>query len=126
LENLGGDVDISRVWETIRENINISRKMSLRYYELNKHNTRFDEGCSKISDRKIKAKLQRLQDPNQIKEDNRNNIRRESSRHFRNREREYLKGKIDELLTNSKEKNIRDLCRGIIFIIKSLQLFVGP
>jgi hypothetical protein len=33
--------------------------------------------------------------------------------HFRNKKREYLKGKINELATNSKNKNIRDLCRGI-------------
>jgi hypothetical protein len=33
--------------------------------------------------------------------------------HFRNKKREYRKDKIDELATNSKNKNIRDLCRGI-------------
>jgi hypothetical protein len=27
--------------------------------------------------------------------------------------RKYLKDKIDELATNSKNKNIRNLCRGI-------------
>jgi hypothetical protein len=42
-----------------------------------------------------------------------NNIRRETSRHFRNEKREYLKEKIDELATNSKNKNIRDLYRRI-------------
>jgi hypothetical protein len=30
-----------------------------------------------------------------------------------NKKREYLKDKINELATNSKKKNIRDLCRGI-------------
>jgi hypothetical protein len=43
-------------------------------------------------------------------------IRRETSRQFRNKKREYLKDKIDELATNSKNKNIRDLCTGIIEI----------
>jgi hypothetical protein len=43
-----------------------------------------------------------------------NNIRRETCRHFRNRERQYLKDKIDELTRNSKNKNIRDLYRGKI------------
>jgi hypothetical protein len=38
-----------------------------------------------------------------------NNIRREDSRHFRNKKREYLKNKINELAINSKNKNIRDL-----------------
>jgi hypothetical protein len=46
-------------------------------------------------------------------QDNLKNIRREASRHFRNKKREYLKGKIDELAINSKYKNIRDLYRGI-------------
>jgi len=37
----------------------------------------------------------------------------EASRHFRNKKKEYLKAKIDEIETNSKINNIRDLCRGI-------------
>jgi hypothetical protein len=51
--------------------------------------------------------LQWLQDPSEINGDNLNNIRRETSRHFRNKKREYLKDKIDELALN------RDLYRGI-------------
>jgi hypothetical protein len=43
--------------------------------------------------------------------DNLNNVRHETSRHFRNKKREYLKGKINELAMNSKNKNIRDLYR---------------
>jgi hypothetical protein len=43
--------------------------------------------------------------------DNLNHIRRETSRHFRNKKREYLKDEIDELATNNKNKNIRDLYR---------------
>jgi hypothetical protein len=42
-----------------------------------------------------------------------NNIRCEISRHFKNKKREYLKDKINELALNSKNKNIRDLYRGI-------------
>jgi hypothetical protein len=38
----------------------------------------------------------------------------ECSRKFRNKKREYLKDKIDELATNSKNKNIRDLYRGML------------
>jgi hypothetical protein len=43
--------------------------------------------------------------------DNPNNVRREASRHFRNKIRDYLKVKINELATNNK--NIRDLYKGI-------------
>jgi hypothetical protein len=55
-----------------------------------------------------------MQDPSEINGDNLNNVRREASRHFRNKKREYLKDKINELATNSKNKNITDLYRGIL------------
>jgi hypothetical protein len=35
------------------------------------------------------------------------------NRHFKNKKMEYLKDKIKELSTNSKNKNMRDLYRGI-------------
>jgi hypothetical protein len=57
------------------------------------------------------CQLQWLQDPSKINGDNLNNIRREASRHFRYKKREYLKDKINELATNSKY--IRDLYGGI-------------
>jgi hypothetical protein len=38
-----------------------------------------------------------------------NNERRESSRHFRNKDREYLKDMISKHATNSNNKNIRDI-----------------
>jgi hypothetical protein len=37
LENINAEVDINRAWETIRENIKISAKKSLGYYELKRH-----------------------------------------------------------------------------------------
>jgi hypothetical protein len=41
-------------------------------------------------------------------------LRHEASRHFKKKKkREYLKDKINELATNSKNKTIRDLYRGI-------------
>jgi hypothetical protein len=57
--------------------------------------------------------LQWLQDPSEINGDNLNNVRCESSRYFKNKKREHLKDKIIELAVNSKNKNIRDLYRGI-------------
>jgi hypothetical protein len=54
-----------------------------------------------------------LQNPNQSNGDNLLNLRSETNRTFRNKKRGYLKGKINELQTNNKNKNIRDLYRGI-------------
>jgi hypothetical protein len=59
-------VDINRAWEIIREDIKISAKESLGYYELKKHKPWFDEGCSELLDQRKQAKLQWLQDPSEI------------------------------------------------------------
>jgi hypothetical protein len=64
-------------------------------------------------DQRKQAKLQLLQNPSQINGDNLQNLRHEISRTFRNKKREHLKGKINELETNNKNKNIRDLYRGL-------------
>jgi hypothetical protein len=42
-------------------------------------------------------------------------------RHFRNKKKEYLKAKIDELETNGKVKNIRDMYKGISDFQKGYQ-----
>jgi len=41
-----------------------------------------------------------------------NGVRREASRHFGKKEKEHLKGNIEELETNSEIKNIRDCYLG--------------
>ena len=51
--------------------------------------------------------------PSQSNVDNLNNVRREVSRHFRNKKKAYLRAKIEELETNNKIQNIGDLYRGI-------------
>jgi hypothetical protein len=48
---------------------------------------------------------------NELNGNNLNNVRREASRHFRDKKRDYLKEKVNKLATNSKSKNIGDLCR---------------
>jgi hypothetical protein len=40
-------------------------------------------------------------------------VRREASRHFRNKKREYLKDKTNKLESNGKKKNIRGLYKSI-------------
>jgi len=60
------------------------------------------------------AEMHWLQDPKQISVDNLSNVRCETNRHFRNKNKEYLEAKIYELETKRKIKDIRDLCRGVI------------
>jgi hypothetical protein len=70
-----------------------------------------EEGCSKLLVQMRQAKLQWLEDPSETNVHNVNNIRREASRHFRTKKREYMKDKIDELATNNKNKIITDMYR---------------
>jgi hypothetical protein len=72
-----------------------------------------EDECSKLIDQQKQAKLQWLQNPSQINGENFQNLRCETNRTFRNKKREYLRGKINELETNNENKNIRDLYRGI-------------
>ena len=57
--------------------------------------------------------MQWLQDPCQSNMDNLNSVRREVSRYFRNKKKEYLRAKIEELEANSKIHKNSDLYRGI-------------
>ena len=53
--------------------------------------------------------------------DNLNNVRREFSRHFREKKKAYLRANIEELETNSKIQNITDHYRGISDFKKGYQ-----
>jgi len=64
-------------------------------------------------DQRKQAKMKLVQDPSQSNIGNLNSVRREASRHFRNKKKEYLKAKIEELENNNKIQSIRDLYRGI-------------
>jgi hypothetical protein len=59
-ESLDTEVDINRAWETVRENIKISAKESLGYYELKKHKPWFNKGCWELLDQRKQDELQWL------------------------------------------------------------------
>jgi hypothetical protein len=100
-------------WDNIRENTEISAQESPGYCELKHRKPWFDEEHSKLFERKKLDKLQWLQDPSKVNEDNLSNAQQETNRHFRNKKREYLQDRINELESNSKNRNITDLYRGI-------------
>jgi hypothetical protein len=55
-------MDVSKAWKTTGDNIKISAKESLGYYELKKHKPLFDERCSKLLDKRKQVKWQWSQD----------------------------------------------------------------
>jgi len=113
VENLSDDEDVDRTWGNIKENIKTSAKESLGLHELKQIKPWFDEECLGFLDHRKRAKMQWIQDPRQSKVDNLNSVIREVSRHFRNKKKAYMRAKIEELETNSKIQNIRDLYKGI-------------
>jgi hypothetical protein len=72
--------------------------------------------------RRRRAEMRWLQNPNQSNVGNLNNARREAIGHFKKKKREFLKDKINELDTNSKNESITDLCRSINDFKKGYQL----
>jgi hypothetical protein len=121
LENVSEDEDINRAWESIKENIKTSATESLGKHEMKQHKPWFDEECLGILDQRKRAKMQWIQDPSQSNADNLHNVRRDASRHFRNKKKAYLSAKIEELETNSEINNTRDLYRGINDMKKGYQ-----
>jgi hypothetical protein len=75
LESLNESFDINNALESIRENIKTSAKGDLGYHRLKHDKPWFDGECSKLIDQRKQAKLQWLQDPNQINGDNFQNLR---------------------------------------------------
>ena len=55
----------------------------------------FDEECLGFLGHTKRAKMQWIQDPSQSKVDNLNSVRREVSRHIRNKKKAYLRAKIE-------------------------------
>jgi len=109
LEKLNDDEDVIRTWENIKENIQTSAKDILGLHELKQNKPWFDGECLGFLDQTKQAKMPWIQDPSQSNVDILNNVRHEVSRHFRDKKKAYLKAKIEELETNSKIQNIRDL-----------------
>ena len=87
LENLSDSEDINTAWENIQENVKTSAKETLGLYDLKQHKPWFNEECSRFLYQRKQDKIQQLQRPNQGNVENLNNVRREASRHFRNKEK---------------------------------------
>ena len=76
---------------------------------MKQHKPWFDEECLRFLDQRKQAKMHCIHDPKQSNVGNLNNVRGDASRDFRNKKKAYLKAKIEEIVTNSKIKNIRDM-----------------
>jgi hypothetical protein len=64
-----------------------SAKVSLGLHGMKQHKPWFDEECLGILDQRKQAKMQWIKNPSHGNVDNMNNVRREASRHFRNKKK---------------------------------------
>jgi uncharacterized UBP type Zn finger protein len=69
----------------------------------------------------VQRKEAKLHNPIKMNKDNLINVKREASRYFMNKKREYLKDKINKLESNSKNKNTIDLYKGVTEFKKGYQ-----
>ncbi|KAJ4435014.1 hypothetical protein ANN_23587 [Periplaneta americana] len=109
------ELDVNSVWENIRDSIKIAAEQSIGYYETKKKKQWFDEDCCIVVERRKQAKLKFLQDPVEEKRDTVIISMKDGKQVVRLgiKKRDYLKEKLNEVETNSKNKNIRDLYKGI-------------
>jgi len=121
LENANDDEDLNRTCENIKENMQFPAEESLGLHELKQNKSWFDEECLGFLEQRKRAKLPWIQGPSQSNVDILNNVRREVSRRFKDKIKAYMRAKIEEIETNSKIKNIRDLYGGINYIKKGYQ-----
>ena len=91
------DEDVNRVWKNIKENIKTAAKESLGFHEWKQHKPWFDKEYVDFLDQRKQTKMQWIQDPSRSNVDNLNNIRRDASRHFRNKKKAFLKLKLRNL-----------------------------
>jgi hypothetical protein len=99
--------------KNIKGNITNLAKDSLGLCERKQHKAWFDVECLHYTDQRMQAEVQRLLDQKENNANNLNNVMHEAIRYFRGKSRDYLKVKINGVDTNSKNKNIRGLYRGI-------------
>ena len=76
---------------------------------MNQNKLWFDEECLGFLGQRKWDNLQWIEDPSQSNVDIQNKVSREVSKQFRDKKKAYLRAKIEELETNSKIQNIRDL-----------------
>jgi hypothetical protein len=109
LENIHTEVDVNKARETVKREYQSFCTDSLGYYELKKNKPWFDERCSELLGT---SEIAVVTGSKGSKGDNLNNITRETSRQFKIY-RVNIQKKIEELAPKSKNRNIRDLYRGI-------------
>ena len=122
LENLNDSEGINRDWENSKGNIKPRIKRA-SLYKLRQHKPLFVEECLGLLHQRNEDKMQLLQDPNESDVDNPNSAEREAGRHIRNKWKEYLIAKINDLESNIKLKKYQRILYMLYIILFYYNIF---
>ncbi|PSN38555.1 hypothetical protein C0J52_14819 [Blattella germanica] len=113
--------NINREWESIRDTIKLSASESVGLLKKRQSRKWFDDECADMVNKRKLAKMNWMREPNEQNSEQLCSIRRETTRFLKNKKREYLKEKINDLEINAKNRNIRELYQGIRIERKGFQ-----
>ncbi|PSN35187.1 hypothetical protein C0J52_22574 [Blattella germanica] len=111
----------TREWESIRDTIKLSASESIGILKKRQSRKWFDDECVDMVHKRKLAKMNWMREPNEQNSEQLCSIRRETTRFLKNKKREYLKEKINDLEINAKNRNIRELYQGIRIERKGFQ-----
>ena len=99
----------------------VSAAECIGYLKKRQNKKWFDEECADIVKKRKVAKMNWLHEQNEVNLGQLGSIRRESTRVLKSKKREYLRGKINDLETNARNRNNRELYQGIRIERKGFQ-----
>ena len=115
------EIDVNKMWEAIRDTVKSAAKERVGEKKRQKNKPWFDDECLKLHDERKQARQRWLGNKNEANTNNYKNAKRNATRGFRNKKREYLTQKIQEIEENGKTNNIRDLYKGVNSLRKGYQ-----
>ena len=112
---------VDKQWENIRDAIVKSAEATVGFCKRHKNKPWFDEDCVKIAKVRNEARIAWLTKNTDETRNQFINIRQAAHNMFKNKKRQYLKRKIEEINENCQNNNVRDMYKGINNFRKGFQ-----
>ena len=119
------EIDVNKMWEAIRDTVKGAAKEHVGEMKRQKNKPWFDDECLKLHEERKQARQRWLGNKNEANTNNYSNAKRNATRGFRNKKREYITQKIREIEENGKTNNVRDLYKGVNSLRKCYQPRLG-
>jgi hypothetical protein len=107
------EIGVDERWEIIEQTVKDAVKATIDYRKKRKDKPRFDEDCRKSVEKRRECKLTWLQVKDEGSHQVFSDAAKATGRSIRQKKAAYLKGKINEIETNSQRNNVRAMYIGI-------------